>query len=285
MSFETWLAIIGIVVGVLGILLGVVVAYIFYRKTIRTKVLALAYTDPIPLVMTFADITVGYMGANISALSRVYVLLWNRGTSPIESQDFIAPIEYKLTDQILKLEIYDKDVATSAHLDSQTGILTIDLLRPGEALVVIAEVASETYRPDLQIQMKSPEMSTVIRGYRAAYPAAIAAIAGITCLLLVVGMFGIVGASSRMVGGGDPTKSSVNPGDFLLGIGMFISSTMLFPLVVAGVIYWLAHRIISGATTPVAWRFSERKMTAFNIRNVRHKLTEFKEFMSTINKQ
>ena len=38
MSFETWLAIIAIVIGVLGILL----AYIFYRKTIRTKVLALA---------------------------------------------------------------------------------------------------------------------------------------------------------------------------------------------------------------------------------------------------
>ena len=89
MSFETWLAIIGVVVGVLGI----IVAYIFYRKTIRTKVLALAYTDPIPLVMTLGDITVEYMGVKIRALSRVYVLLWNRGTSPIEAQDFVAPIE------------------------------------------------------------------------------------------------------------------------------------------------------------------------------------------------
>ena len=273
MSFETWLAIIGILIGVLGL----IVAYIFYLKTIRTKVLAFAYTDPIPLVMTLADITVGYMGANISALSRVYVLLWNRGTSPIEAQDFIAPIEYKLTDQILKLEIYDKDAATSAHLDSKTGILTIDLLRPGEALVVIAEVASETYRPDLQIQMKSPEMSTVIRGYRAAYPGVIASIA---FLLLVVGVFGIFVASGMV--SSEPTKSSVSLGDFLLGFGMFISSVMLFPLVVAVIIYSLAHKIISRATTPVAWRFLERKKTTLNIAN---KFKEFKKFMSTVNKQ
>src|ERR1700686_2696330 len=211
MSFETWLAIIGIVVGVLGILLGLIVAYIFYRKTIRTKVLALAYTDPIPLVMTLGDITVEYMGVNISALSRVYVLLWNRGTSPIEAQDFVAPIEYKLTDQILKLEIYDKDVATSANLGSQTGILTIDFLRPGEALVVIAEVASETYRPDLQIQMKSSEMSTVIRGYRAACPGAIAAM---TFILLVIVTFGMLVTSTIVFG---PIKTDMNSGPSLLG--------------------------------------------------------------------
>jgi hypothetical protein len=226
--------------------------------------------------MTLADITVGYMGANISALSRVYVLLWNRGTSPIEAQDFIAPIEYKLTDQILKLEIYDKDAATSAHLDSQTGILTIDLLRPGEALVVIAEVASETYRPDLQIQMKSSEMSTLIRGYRAAYPGAIAAM---TILLLVIVTFGMLVTSTIVFG---PIKTDMNSGPSLLGAGLFFSSTVLFPLVVGGIIYWLARKIISRATTPVAWRFSERKMKALN---VRQKFTEFKKFMSTVNTQ
>ena len=276
MSFEIWLAVIGIVVGVLGILLGLIVAYVFYRKTIRTKVLALAYTDPIPLFMTLGDITVEYMGANISALSRVYVLLWNRGTSPIEAQDFVAPIEYKLNDQILKLEIYDKDVATSANLDSKTGVLTINLLRPGEALVVIAEVASETYRPDLQIQMKSSEMSTVIRGYRAAYPGAIAAI---TIVLLVIVILGVFVSSYTIVDG--PIKTNVNPGPSLLGAGIFFSSTILFPLVVGGIVYWLTHKIISRATTPVAWRFSERKVMALNIRKG---FTDFKKFMSTVNK-
>jgi hypothetical protein len=272
MSFETWLAMIGIVVGVLGL----VVAYIFYRKTIRTKVLALAYTDPIPLVMTLGDITVEYMGTNISALSRVYVLLWNRGTSPIEAQDFITPIEYKLTDQILKLEIYDKDMATSANLDPKTGVLTIDLLRPGEALVVIAEVASETYRPDLQIAMKSSEMSTVIRGYRAAYPGAIAVM---TILLLVIVIIGMIVSSFTMV---DPIKTDVNPGPSLIGLGLFFSSTILFPFAVGGIIYWLARKIISRATTPVAWRFSERKIMALNIRQ---QFAAFKKFMSIVNKQ
>jgi len=277
MSFETWLAIIGIVVGVLGILLGLIVAYIFYRKTIRTKVLAVAYTDPIPLVMTLGDITVEYMGVNISALSRVDVLLWNRGTSPIEAQDFVAPIQYKLTDQILKLEIYDKDMATSANLDSKTGILTIDLLRPGEALVVIAEIASETYRPDLQIQMKSSEMSTVIRGYRAAYPGAIAVL---TILLLVIATFVMFVSSYTIVD--NSIKTDVNPGPSLLGAGLFFSSTVIFPLLVGGIIFWLARKIISRATNPVAWRFSERKMKA---QNIRKSFAEFKRIISIVNKQ
>jgi hypothetical protein len=227
--------------------------------------------------MTLGDITVEYMGANISALSRVYVLLWNRGTSPIEAQDFVAPIEYKLTDQILKLEIHDKDVATSANLDSQTGILTIELLRPVEALVVIAEVASETYRPDLQIQMKSSEMSTVIRGYRAAYPAAIAVS---TFLLLVIVTLGMLISTATIVF--DPTRADVNRGLSLLGAGLFFSSVILFPLVVGSISYWLARKIISRATTPVAWRFSERKVMALNIRQ---QFTAFKRFMSTVNKQ
>jgi hypothetical protein len=272
MSFEIWLAIIGIAVGVVGI----VAAYIFYRKTIRTKVLALAYTDPIPLVMTLADITVGYMGVNISALSRVYVLLWNRGTSPIEAQDFIAPIEYKLTDQILKLEIDDKDAATSAHLDFQTGILTIDLLRPGEALVVIAEVASETYRPDLQIQMKSPEMSTVIRGTRAAYPEAIAIFTFIASILAMIVMF-----LSSVTISKDPIPN-VSLSYVLLSFGLFLSSVIFFPVMMTGITYWLTRKIISRATTPVVWRFSQRKVKASNIRQ---KFTEFGKFMSTINKQ
>jgi hypothetical protein len=166
-------------------------------------------------------------------------------------------------------------VATSANLDSQTGILTIDLLRPGEALVVIAEVASETYRPDLQIQMKSSEMSTVIRAYRSSYPVAIAAM---TVILLVIAIFGILVSTSTLVVG--PTKDDVNRDAWSLIL--FFSSTVLFPLVVGSIIYWLARKIISRATTPVAWRFSERKVMALNIRQ---QFTAFKKFMSIVNKQ
>jgi hypothetical protein len=130
MSIEGWLGVLGVIVGVLGILL----AYIFYRKAIRTKVLAIAYTEPIPLLMTLANVSVTYEGTTISALSRVYVLLWNRGTAPIEASDFITPICFKSADPILKLKIHDKDAAVSAHLDLQTNTIAIDLLRPGEAI-------------------------------------------------------------------------------------------------------------------------------------------------------
>jgi hypothetical protein len=112
MSIDTWLGLFGTISGFIGLFL----AYYFYKKSIRTKVLAISYTDAIPLMMTMGDLQVVYEGVSLRALSRVYVLFWNRGTSPIESGDFLAPIVISSSEPILNLQIHDKDAAVAASL-------------------------------------------------------------------------------------------------------------------------------------------------------------------------
>src|ERR1039457_5964053 len=102
MTIDTWLGLFGTISGLIGLFL----AYYFYKKSIRTKVLAIAYTDPIPLMMTMGNVEVVYEGKAVSALSRVYVLFWNRGTAPIEASDFLSPIVITTSEPVLNLQIH-----------------------------------------------------------------------------------------------------------------------------------------------------------------------------------
>ncbi len=126
MSIDTFLGLFGAVTGLIGLFL----AYYFYKKSVRTKVLAIAYTDPIPMMMTLGNVEVMYEGVAMSALSRVYFLLWNRGTSPIEASDFLSPITIAASAPILNLQIQDKDAAAAVTLDHKARSVSIDLLRP-----------------------------------------------------------------------------------------------------------------------------------------------------------
>lgn len=123
MTIDTWLGLLGIIVGFFGIIL----AYVFYRKSIRTKVLAISYTDGIPLMMTLGGLEVVYENTAISSLSRIYVLLWNRGTSAIEEADFLAPILITAPTSILSLQIHDKDSAAAVVLDEKSRSISIPL--------------------------------------------------------------------------------------------------------------------------------------------------------------
>ena len=58
MNFDRWVAVLALAVAVFGVLL----AYYFYIKTIRTKVLGIAYTNPIPLILPLKEINVSYLG-------------------------------------------------------------------------------------------------------------------------------------------------------------------------------------------------------------------------------
>jgi hypothetical protein len=136
MTIDTFLGLFGAITGVIGLL----AAYYFYRKSIRTKVLGIAFTDPIPILMTLGNLEVIYEGFTVSALSRVYILFWNRGTAAIEATDFLAPIKIGVAAPILNLQIHDKDAAASATLNEKDRELSIGLLRPGEAITLVAEV-------------------------------------------------------------------------------------------------------------------------------------------------
>ena len=95
-DIDRMLAVLGLVSGLAGLWL----AFYFYKKTIRTKVLAVAYTNPLPLMPPIADVGAYYLGAEQKSLSRVFVLFWNRGTAPIESDDFINAISIGPKDKI-----------------------------------------------------------------------------------------------------------------------------------------------------------------------------------------
>jgi hypothetical protein len=273
-SVDRWLGVFGAATGALGIIL----AYVFYRKSIRTKVLSIAYTDPVPLIMTLADISVTYLTQNITALSRVYVLLWNRGTAPIEASDFIAPIEFKSTDAVLKLEIHDKDAAVSAHLDPQTGVMTIDLLRPGEAIMIITEVANETFRPDLQVQMKSPEMSAMISGYQAIYPGITAFLGGMLFLAGEIAFIAIIAPKTPP----DVLKDIPDNTQIAAFIGALLCVFIVFPALFGALLNWIASRLMFRSTTPVAERFFKLKLAAVA---TRQKARAFRKYIDIANKK
>jgi hypothetical protein len=259
MSFDRLLGIGGVVLGVLGIL----AAYFFYRKSVRTKVLAIAYTDLIPVLMTLEDINVSYMGTSVTALSRMYFLLRNRGTAPIESSDFISPIHITSEAPLLKIEVFDKDSAVAATLDSNSKTLQIDLLRPGEAIVLHAEVASETVHPNLQVQMKSPDMSTFTRALWAVYPGLFAFLLALFVLFVQFGVLYHFGAFNPP----DPSAAAeferyIPSSSYLYPLFM-IASLLLFgvlicilPISIGTIVYKIHSKIYSRLVGPIAWQFS-----------------------------
>jgi hypothetical protein len=247
-SVDRFLTILSLIIAIFGIAF----AFYFYRKSIRTKILAIAYTEPIPLLLTLENITVSYLGTNISSLSRVFILLWNKGTAPIESSDFIAPIEIMSNQQILKLEIHEKDAAVSANFNSQTNSIDIELLRPGGAITLIVQVTDDSYRPDLKIQMKSVEMSALVRGLRAGYPGAFAVLA-VICLAFIDGYY--LYAHSYI-----PDPPSLNK--FLIGCAAIGGVPFLF----GAIVYFLTTKLILRSTSPVAWRFFQVQMSAWQNR-------------------
>jgi hypothetical protein len=276
MTIDTWLGLFGTLSGLIGLFL----AYYFYKKSIRTKVLAISYTDPIPLMMTMGDLEVVYEGASLRALSRVYLLFWNRGTAPIEASDFLAPIVITTSKPILSLEIHDKDAAVAAVLDEKTKSISIGLLRPGEAITLVAEVTSEVYRPDISVQMKSADMSAFISGHRITYPA----FAGLFTALMLIFMEGILLYSwappSHLPPPPPPDFFPDNPWLFGLVSMFFLVGGVLvlgfFPILLGVVVQKLTKRIMSRTTTPVAWNFFELKFSAWAIRL---RLKDFRKFI------
>jgi hypothetical protein len=279
MTLDTLLGLVGAATGVMGIVL----AYYFYRKSIRAKVLAIAYTDPIPLMMTLGDLEVQYEGAAISALSRVYVLLWNRGTAPIEREDFVSPVKINASAPIIRLQIQDKDAAASVNLDEHDNRVSIELLRPGEAVTLVAEVTSETYRPDIHVEMKSSDMSTLISGFHSLYPV----IAASCVFLLLLGAEFVI---LNFVDSTLPTPShnspyfpfKEDPGVIkyvatLAGLAFAsFAALAIIPLVVCATVLLLTKAFLNRTITPVAWKFSEFKVSAWAMRI---RLKQFRKFV------
>jgi hypothetical protein len=255
MNLDRWLAALGLALAVFGLLL----AYYFYIKTIRTKVLGIAYTNPVPLMLPLKEINVSYLGATQTALSRVFVLLWNKGTSPIETSDFIAPITVRGQEQILLLKTYDKDAAATVVISPEDKTVTVNLLRPGEAIILQIDAAHGSYRPDLSIQMKSSDMSVLLRqnrGVLLAIPSIL-----MSALTLLLGMYTFQNV---------PLPQWMTAGDFLAISGQFAVLGFLFLLsfIVAGATFFIAQKLLFGSTSPsIALRFFDLQFRIYSVVN------------------
>ncbi len=252
LSLDRALTLVSLLFGAIAIYLAVY----FYRKTIRTKLLAIAYTEPIPLVVTFADLGVTYLDHQVKSACRVLILLWNKGTSPIEAGDFLEPIELRSPHPILRLEVLEKDAAVAASLDPQSRQIKIDLLRPGEAVTLVVEIAAESYRPDLQIQMKSADMSTITRALRGGNPQGFAALV----LLVLLGLQAFFILSSKYFN--QPVPETVNWQELTIGV-VLVTVVLLINAGISYVTYKFVDKYYSSRLSPVAWRFFKVQLSAF----------------------
>jgi hypothetical protein len=154
-SFDRWIAIIGSALAVLAFWFAIYA----YRKQGHPKVLAYLTTEPIPFLLPIEGLSALYHGKELRGLSRVFVLIWNRGSTPIEQEDFVTPIEIKNGAAIVKFDIKEKDSAADVRIDLENHALCIGLLRPNEAVVLQIDAGEEAYKPDLVVNMKSADMS------------------------------------------------------------------------------------------------------------------------------
>jgi hypothetical protein len=168
----------GLIVGIIGILVGIIVPIYFYRKSLRPKLLAVAYRGPFPLMLSIPGVTVTYLGAERKALSRTYILFWNRGTNPIEHTDFAVPIAFPDT-EVLTIDVIRKDPMALVKVEGRT--IKVELLRPSEAAVVQVEM-EKFDRPNLIMPTKTQNMIVTIRripGILGLLPGALAIVTGV----------------------------------------------------------------------------------------------------------
>jgi hypothetical protein len=184
---DRWLGIIGAVFGVLGVF----AAYYFYRRTIRSKVLSISYSKPVPLLASHPTVKALYNGAAIDALSMSIFLFWNKGSAPIEASDFIEPVKLKSADKVLDIAILDEDFAADAKIDTARKEISVSVLRPNEAIIFRVIEAQEVQTIDLGIVMKSADMSSFLKFNRSNIPLATAFIVAVLSVLFLLSIWTI----------------------------------------------------------------------------------------------
>jgi hypothetical protein len=272
--------------GALGTVLGLWLAYYFYRKTVRSKVLSIAYTSSVPLVLPVPDVTVLYRGINRSELSRAFILLWNKGTAPIEEDDFLSPISIN-GEKVVDVKIVEKDAAAAGNVHSDEKAISITLLRPSEAIVLEVNAAEQAYKPDLTVQMKSSDMSVRDRIPRALLPAIIGSIVGILVLagaIMLIDWWG-----KFLVHWGMPSFfASIEDEDMSWSQNTIINLLIVFYLVVFFLLIplsfgvlgnWIAKHFL-GTISPVRWRFYQTQSRLLGARSTYQSLLKVIEHVT-----
>jgi hypothetical protein len=119
--------------------------------------------------------------------SRVLLLLWNRGTAPIEKSDFVESIKVLPTSSILHVEAHEQNSAAAATVVNEE--ISIELLRPNEAIIFSIDAIEPDFTPEISIVMKSADMSEFLRSAPVNIRNVIPIVAAIATFLLVAGIF------------------------------------------------------------------------------------------------
>lgn len=238
-GFDRWVGVIGTILGAIGFAF----AYYAYRRTLRTKVLAYSTTEAIPFLFPFEGLSALYQGKELKGLSRVFVLLWNRGSDPIEQEDFVTPIEVRNGDNIVKFDIKDKDSAADVQIDLKRHALHIGLLRPNEAIILQIDAGEDSYKPDLFVNMKSPNMSQKLRRTLQFLPTFVALLSGVATAMLVLYQ------SDDVIRLGESLF-----GTFSVFAGMLFMIVLLIAPLVVGLIFLKLGSLYIKATIPVVVR-------------------------------
>jgi len=117
----------------------------------------------------------------------VLLLLWNRGTAPIEKSDFVEPIKVLPTSSILHVEAHEQNSAAAATVVNEE--ISIELLRPNEAIIFSIDAIEPDFTPEISIVMKSADMSEFLRSAPVNIRNVIPIVAAIATFLLVAGIF------------------------------------------------------------------------------------------------
>jgi hypothetical protein len=191
---------------------------------------------------------------------------------PIEANDFLSPVTISASAPILNLQIQDKDAAASATLNEHTRQISINLLRPGEAITIVAEVTSEAYRPEISVEMKSADMSSFISGFHSLYPSIVG-----FCVTLVA--LGVELALLHALSEGFPAPDTAYPYSpfktdpgvvvyVITNLGLTIAAAigvLFLPIIFGIVAQRMARQFLARKITPVAWKFFEFKVSAWTM--------------------
>jgi hypothetical protein len=265
LGIDRWLGIFGAVFGALGIF----AAYYFYRKTVRSKVLSISYSKPVPLLASHPAVQAVFRGVAVDALSMSLFLFWNTGSAPIEPSDFIEPVKLKNPDKVIDVSILDKDVAADAVIDTVNRHIEVKILRPNEAIIFRVLAADEAYQPDLGVVMKATDMSSFLRVNRSRIPIATAttfAVLIIFCIGFYIDYFKVV------------------PQTGFLDIQRLVATVAIAAVLILTIGFaWLINsflvRTIRGTTPPVVWKYFQLQSAASGTRDtaelLKAKITKF----------
>ena len=241
-GIDRLLALGGLVVAICGCGL----AYYFYRKSIRTKLLVIGYTMPVPLAVFDPTIIL----PEIAKQRRSFVLLWNKGSAPIVEADFTRPILIDSTQDVGEISVFDKNAASALHINVKTKEIGVKLLRPNEAAIVEI-VAPSREALSISVEMVSADMSIFFQRNRLLYKSIEFLMAAGIAIPPTVALVALV-----LLYLPEEMQGSVLAVPYVMLIGL------------AGVAYnnWVP-RIQKSVTPSVVWRFFMMREVADTARN------------------